>query len=156
MASLIQQHVAPRVIQVIGFSSEVIRIPRSIIAGCKSSVALTRVYLKEPMSFSYNKLPESNPEVFVDDASMHAYSDTFDGAFDKVELAVVSFGEEVHKMGLTLSPKAVCAASTVKLATALKNELAIYNMSFQTDPDARDVGIAYTAAAKRPNKIVKH
>ena len=46
MAFLVQQHVAPRVIQASGFSSEGIQVFKSIIAGCKSSVALTRVYLK--------------------------------------------------------------------------------------------------------------
>ncbi len=54
-AFLIQQHDAHRVIQANVFSAEGLLIFRSIIAGCKSSVAVTRVYLRKTMMYLYNK-----------------------------------------------------------------------------------------------------
>ncbi len=102
-------------------------------------MALIRMYLKKSIALLLNNFPESNPEVFVDDTSMHAYNDTFEEVLQDVIPSVAKFGDEVRVMGLSLSPKAVCTASSKKLATAAKNELASYGMTFKVDPDARDV-----------------
>ena len=156
LAYLIQQHVAPRVIQANGFSSEGITVFRSIIAGCKTSVALTRVCVKRALTILYNTYPESNPEVLVDDACMHAYSDTFDGALEMVIPSAVKFNDLVREMKLTLSPKACVAASSDKLAHVLKGELSTYNTVFQVDQEARDVGVTFAAGIERPYTLVKH
>ncbi len=67
------QHVAPRVIQLQGVCSRPVSITRSILAGCKFSVAFTRVYLKE----EYNNINQAiinqaRIEAYVDDSPITA------------------------------------------------------------------------------------
>ena len=48
------------------------QVSRSIIVGCKASVALTRVYLKPSLAKADSRLPDVNASLFVDDTSMQA------------------------------------------------------------------------------------
>ena len=90
---------APRVIQVNGFTSEAIHVFRSILAGCKSSVALTRVYSKRAINDIHVNHKESNPEVYVDDTCIQAINDI-------MVPAVPLFREEAKLLKLGLSDKA--------------------------------------------------
>ncbi len=60
------QHTAPRVIQTGAFCGDPIPVSRSIIAGCKCSLALTICYLKT----EYTHVDEDNPDV-----DLHTYVD---------------------------------------------------------------------------------
>ena len=46
MAFAIQQHVAPRIIKLKNFLGSPIEVYSSIIAGCRQSIPMTRVYLQ--------------------------------------------------------------------------------------------------------------
>ena len=78
----------------------------------------------------------------------------FAGVLDKIVPAVSLFGDEAQRLKLSLSPKAVVTASTDKLARALQKELLTYGMKFGIDGNARDLGIAHTAASSRPSKLL--
>ncbi len=137
-----QQHLAPRAIQTNGFSSEAFSVFQSILAGCKSSVALTRALLKRAITAINNKHSKANTKVFVDDTNMQSVSDTLDGTLEHIVPAVSMFGEKVDNLSLNLSPKAVISSSSSKLALILQKELACNsNMHFQVAEQARDVGV---------------
>jgi hypothetical protein len=72
LAFSLQQHMAPRVLQSNGVSSQPIIINRSILAGCKNSVPFTRAYSQRDMMNLTKEHPEGNTQVYVDDTSMHA------------------------------------------------------------------------------------
>lgn len=130
---------------------------RSIIAGCESSVALTRVYLKNAMQSIYDKFPESNLVVFVEDTCMQATGDSFDATLDNVVPAVSGFGNDVRKLKFKLSEKATVTSSHPKLAFAFQNEMSThYNMFFNVSGSSRDAGISHTAARSKPNTILTH
>jgi hypothetical protein len=107
------QHMAPRVLQVDGYSSGAMVIYRSILAGCKYSVAFTRVYLKRAFCEIVRKHQHANTEVFVDDTSMHNAGDESD-IYDILIPAMISFKDKVDALKLTLSPKATITASKLK------------------------------------------
>ena len=154
-AFLMQQHLAPRAIQANGFTASPVPVFRSILAGCKASVALTRVYLKPSITRIHNRYKEANTSVLVDDTSMQSVGSEYNEVLDKIVPAVVLFGEEAAKLKLPLSDKAGVAASSVKLACILQKELATYDMQFKVDQESRDVGVTHTAASAKPNKLVK-
>jgi hypothetical protein len=84
LALIIQQHLAPRVIQANGFSSNPINIIKSIAAGCKSSVALTRVYLKPGIKPIAKKYKAAHVGTFVDDTSLQSVGATAEEVQDKI------------------------------------------------------------------------
>lgn len=63
------QHVFPRIIQCEGFCGEPILITESILAGCRHSVALTRILLREGMANLCIDHPLDPPRVYVDEAA---------------------------------------------------------------------------------------
>jgi len=64
----LQQHLAPRVIQVAGFSAQPIPVFKSILAGCAHSVAMTRnLLLQSVKEVEEHNLPATITKVHVDD-----------------------------------------------------------------------------------------
>ena len=59
----LQQHMAPRVIQVGGFSSSPVNITHSILAGCKQSCPMTKSLLKRSMVDLETQFPRAPPKV---------------------------------------------------------------------------------------------
>jgi hypothetical protein len=153
-AYLIQQHVAPRVIQTGSFCSPPVNVWRSILAGCKASVALTRVYLKKSLTLICNKHRNANTNCFVDDTNMHTVGTSYNDTLEVIIPAVSLFGEQAAAMGLKLSPKASIVASHEKLALQAQTELATYGMSFQVEKESRDLGVSHAGGAKRPFKLL--
>ena len=66
----LQQHLAPRVVQVAGVSSKPTAVFKSILAGCKFSKAFTAVYLQSSMIALNDEHKEANLGVFMDDTGM--------------------------------------------------------------------------------------
>ena len=58
LAFLIQQHLAPRAVQANGFTANPVAVYKSILAGCKSSIGLTRGYLKKNIKYLHYKYPK--------------------------------------------------------------------------------------------------
>ena len=106
LAYALQQHLAPRVLQVNGCSSRPLRVSKSILAGCKFSVAMTRVYLQRNMKRLCDTHSEANTELFVDDTTMHASGDTNEDVLQVLIPAMTFFQSCVKELKLKLSPKA--------------------------------------------------
>jgi len=151
----LQQHLAPRVIQVNGFSSELIQVFRSILAGCKHSVALTRAYLMRNMLHTTTKHPETHTSLFVDDTTMQATANTLHEVLEKLVPTVSTWAEGVNKLKLTLSSKGCIVTSCPKLSKLLRKELLSYGLEYQVETGARDLGVTHTSGATRPIQISK-
>ena len=123
MCVSLQQHLAPRVIQVNGFSSLPVTVVRSILQGCKYSVAFTRAYIQRRMKRLHARFSDANTRVYIDDTSMFATDPELPQVLDKLVPAVTTFARDTKIAKLALSPKAVLTASNLKLALLLKKNL---------------------------------
>ena len=63
MSMALQQHLAPRVIQATGFSGEPSLVYKSILAGCRHSVAMTRTLLLRSMKTIVKSTSNTNTKV---------------------------------------------------------------------------------------------
>jgi len=88
---------------------------RGILAGCKFSVAMTRVYLMRSMRELTAAHPDANTCVFVDDTSMQNTSNTFKDICDTLVPALECFRDKVKFLKISLSPKAVITTSSPRL-----------------------------------------
>jgi len=70
LALIMQQHMAPIIVQCDGFCSRTILTNTSILAGCKHSVALTRLLFLTGMQQLSIDSPLAMPRVYVDDTAM--------------------------------------------------------------------------------------
>ena len=154
LAYALQQHLAPRVLQVNGCSSKPLNVSKSILAGCKFSVAMTRVYLQRNMKRLCDLHPEANTELFVDDTTMHASGDTNEDVLQVLVPAMTFFQSCVKELKLKLSPKASIVASNYKLNHSSLTRLKSFGLKFTNSKHARDLGITHTAGKARPGNIL--
>lgn len=121
---------------------------RSILAGCKFSVALTRAYLLEEVS-KLDAVHSASISTYVDDTpflSIGSYSKVYNSIAD----LAVAFCKAVQRLKLQLSPKALLVANTPKLALARQKELKEYGLKFGIASVAPDLGIPFTAGLLLP------
>ena len=155
----LQQHLAPRVIQVCSFSSSQMIINCSILAGGKQSIPMTRALLKKLICRLKFKHPSAPPQVFVDDTSMSARHKKWSTVLNRIAPCILDFASGVKEIGLSLSDKAMLVASHPKLALMLKAEFAKYGIEFQIPgprEGARDPGISNTAGIHRPSRLLSN
>ena len=151
-----QQHLAPRVIQVSGFASEPVSITHSILAGCQQSVALTRALLNKNMSKLAKEHPDAPPCVFVDDTAMVCSFPKWSQVQNTLAACLIQFAKCVRRLNLSLSPKAVLAVSDFKLGKSLQKELELHGIFFNiaSRQGARDLGVSHSAGTSRPATIL--
>jgi len=151
----VQQHLAPRVIQVSGFASKPVNITHSILAGCQQSVPLTRALLNKKMSQLAKDHPKAPPNVFVDDTSMACSAPRWSTVQNTLAPCLIQFAKCVESLNLSLSPKAVLSVSHSKLGVSLQKELKEQGIIFNVagKKGARDLGITHTAGTSRPATI---
>ena len=153
----LQQHLAPRVIQVCSFSSAQVTVINSILAGCKQSIPMTRTLLKNLMTKLYKSHPKAPPSVYVDDTTMSARHPKWSTVERRIVTCILDFAEGTKEIGLTLSDKATIVASHPTLAKRIQSELAAHGVIFQLtkrQEGARDLGITNTAGKYRPYKLL--
>ena len=155
MAYALQQHMAPRVLQANGCTSKPTKVNKSILAGCKLSVPFTRVYALRRFIKLVEDHKKANPELFVDDTSLHATAETYKEVEDILVNAMKQFQTLVNELNLRLSPKAAIVTSCQKLSVRLNAKLAKYGLKFVVAKHSRDLGITTTAGKSRPKQIHK-
>ena len=152
----LQQHLAPRVIQVAGFSSSPVIVTHSILAGCKQSCPMTKSLLYRSNQELQSKFPNAPPKVYVDDTSMICKADTWSVVQNALAPCLIRFATIVDKLNLSLSPKANIVSNHTKLSLSLKKELFGHNIHFKipnTRQGARDLGVSFCAGKYRPCAI---
>jgi len=142
LALTIMQHVALRIIQCDSFCGEAIIANRSILAGCKHSVALTRVLLLFSMTELAVNNPVALPEVYVDDTARLAYGEK-EETLENITRAVLDFTQLASSLKLKLSTKGVIAAKIKKDALKLANLLKANNIIYQVTDSTRDLGVSF-------------
>ncbi len=96
---------------------------------------------------------QANPRIHVDDTALQATGESHDDVLSKLVPAVVCFAQGAKQLKLSLSPKAVIAASNLKLANFLHKELKDYGISFKVSlKHARDLGVTHNAATASADK----
>lgn len=94
----LQQHLAPRTIQASGFSSESMQVFNSILAGCRNSVAMTRVLSMRDMKRVNEENSAASPSVHVDDTSFLTIHEKYSTVYNTLMDAMVSFTKMVKKL----------------------------------------------------------
>ena len=137
------QHMAPRVIQCDGFCSKTIITNTSILAGCKHSVALTRVLFLTGITKICIENPLAAPQLYVDDTAMiTAGPDEL--AYVMMSKAVKDFIKLSHKLGLKLSSKGVIVAKLPATAKRMVEDLAQIGIIYNNHATTRDVGVDFS------------
>ena len=154
LALALQQHLAPRVIQVAGFSGEPVLVYISILAGCRFSVAMTRSLLMRAMQKTIKEHPETKTNVHVDDTAMLVTGSSRSYVYDTIVPTALSFAKQVRKLRLTLSSKGVIVCSDSSMAKYMQKELKLHGIDYQTELHARDLGISFTAAQSSPRVLL--
>lgn len=142
----LQQHLAPRVLQTKGMSSEFTQVFSSILAGCKHSASLTRAYLRTSIDDITESYPEAHTSLFVDDTCMQSTGSTKPENVNAIGPAVLRSNAKVKSLKLRLSHKAAASTSDDKSTRTIISELKAQGMKFVTSDDARDLG-SHTALA---------
>ena len=174
MAFAIQQHVAPRIIKLKNFLGSPIEVYSSIIAGCRQSIPMTRVYLQrgiDNVTNNSNKELEVNPSAldgvspnkYLELARSQLYVDDCAQTFRHSNGGVVHnhlcnsfylFDKVNRRLKLTLSAKGVIVANCPKLAKRLQSELLhLHGTRYEIKQHTRDLGISYTAGKYKPNQL---
>ena len=74
-ALAMQQHLAPRIIQVAGLCSALVCVNKSILAGCFYSIPLVELYLDQGNRDLEAMLPQAHHRTYVDDTSHLAFGE---------------------------------------------------------------------------------
>ena len=144
----LQNHLAPRALQAGGFTSKAVQVYKSILAGCRQSVAMTRALLLRLMRRLATEHSSCPPAVHVDDTCMQKYGNDIPQVTNAIAPCILQFAKGVKKLGLTLSPKGVIVSSAAKVSAALCKEFQENGIIFKAATHARDVGVSYTANAR--------
>jgi len=140
-------HIAPRVIQWDGFCSRTIITNTSILAGCKHSVALTRVLFLTGITNTCIENPLAAPQVYVDDTAMlTAGPDEL--AYIMMSTAVKDFVKLSHKLGLKLSTKGIIVAKLAGTAKIVVDDLAEIGIIYNAHESTKEVGVDLSFSKK--------
>ena len=156
LAFAIQQHLAPRVIQVSGFCSKPTKVYKSILPGCKHAVAFTRTLLMNLMTSIVSSHEDVDTHVHVDDTAMFVSADTQSEVQDLIAPCISDFADGVRRLKLSLSSKGVISTSHDKMSNRIRDDFRSFGVKYQVQPQARDLGFSYTSARSNPNKTIKH
>lgn len=106
-----QQHLAPYVIQA---TSEFTQSVASMLAGCKHSVSLTKLYLRTSFYDVVGSCEDCNILLFVDDVCMKSTRHARSEAQNSIVPAAPRFNAKLKSHRLKLSPKAMVSTSDNK------------------------------------------
>ena len=144
-----QQHVAPRVVQCAGFSSRLIQVNHSILAGCKYSKAFTVGLLHKGITNIVNKHPDVNTSCYVDDTPQITKASNSIKVVENLLDAMLDFFHLAKSLKLSLSPKGVVVSSDLQTNNRLCRALKQAGLEYEAESGAvRDLGVGY--AAHRP------
>lgn len=122
LALTIMQQMAPRIIQCAGFCSRPIITNNSILAGCKHSVALTRVFFLSGMHSLKIQHPLAPPELYVDDTAMFTHGSNED-SIRNMFTAIAGFVVLTKELHLKLSHKGTIVSKIPQAAKTLQKLL---------------------------------
>ena len=102
---ILQQHFAPRVIQVSGFCSKPVSLYKSILPGCKHALALTRTFLQKFMQRIVGKHIAVDTRVHVDDTAIFVAAPVQSEVQDAIAPCISDLAGGVRELKLELTKK---------------------------------------------------
>jgi len=137
------QHMAPRIIQCDSFCIRTIINNTSILAGCKHSMALTRVLFLTGVHKLCIDNPLAAPKIYVDDTAMLTAGDQ-DTALLTMSKAVKDFLAMAKLLGLTLGKKGVVVAKKTYAARLLVQEIKDMGTTYNVAESTRDLEVDFS------------
>ena len=120
---------------------------RSILAGCVTSVSLTRALLYEVLDDMHRSCSPITLRTWVDDCfQLHTGPRAF-----VAEHALVSarrFAHLIANLGLRISDKSTITASSQDLADELQGKLAASGLVLKSEPSAKDLGVDFAGGGQ--------
>ena len=149
----IQQHCAPRKLQVKNITSTSVCPSNSILAGCFHSVPFIKGLLHDELLSFEKSFPVSPMCSHVDDCVQFVH-----GTYDKVQnllvLGALKWANSTKKLKLVMSAKSAVVTSNYKLSNAIVKELANLGIVLVAKPFSRDLGIHFTGGKSRVTKLL--
>ena len=149
----IQQHCAPRRLQVKNITSESVSPINSILAGCFHSVPFIKGLLHDELVSFTNSFPNSPMSTHVDDCVQFVFG-TFDHVRDVLVRGAVKWAKSSTKLKLILSSKSTVVCGSSKLAKCVVKELAQLDINLEHRTFARDLGINFTGGKVRATSLI--
>ena len=134
------QHLAPRVIQAEGIVSTPQQVTRSILAGCKHSVAIVKMYLHADLTHMQQTHTQTHISAYVDDITVEARArSTQELAIATID-AMRQFQHISHKLKLTLSEKGQLVCSNLYVGAKVARSLSRLGIPITHVRQAKDLG----------------
>ena len=144
---ILHQHAAPRVVQFKGsLSSRTLAMLKSILAGCRFSVAMTRALVMQSYTELIDKHRDVTLSVHVDDTPGYAEANTKEEVFKALTKFGESFAKVANTLKLPLSGKAGVVSSSFKFSKILVHRMNEYGITCTPYRVFRDLGVRFTTS----------
>ena len=128
-------------------------VNRSILAGCRHSVALTRVLMLTGITKLNIEHPLVSTDVYVDDTAMLTYGEK-EQTLDNITNAVIDFAKFAHSIHLKLSHKGVIVAKLQQDGKKLAFRLKQKGIKYQVNDSTRDLGVSFANSPKGKRQLI--
>ena len=145
MAIAMQVHMAPRVLKTRGFFGPMVQVSRSILAGCKFSVAFARTAI-------YWILEQSHARQYVDDIAQCIRGMNMQKVEDECVRDAVQLTDNLSRAGFNISCKSVLVASNARLKNNIHKKLRRVGICIDKDETAKDLGVDAAAGSRRTTR----
>ena len=145
----VKVHMGPRAFKEGKFiSSWVESSGRSILAGCMTSVSLTRALLYDILDNMHRSCSPITLRTWVVDClQLHTGPKAF--VLEHAFGAAQKFAQLIADRGLRISNKSTITASSQDLADALQARLAITSLELKAEASSKDLGVDFTGGGRR-------
>jgi hypothetical protein len=126
-------------------------VGKSILAGCKTSVGLTRTLLYQTLERLHRDYKPVTLSTWVDDIA-HTVHGPAQIIGAKLVDSAISLAESLTALGCTISTKTKVVCSTASLTDSVVQQLALRGLVLQGSEHARDLGVD-TTQGKRYRRI---
>ena len=126
----------------------------SIVAGCVSSVSITRCILYNVVSSMHINYRPIQINTFVDDCPQ-IHTGTNKNMSSHVPVAASAFATEMRSLGFAVSNKTTVVSSSQELATHIQNELGKVGIFIKCASVGRDVGCDLAGGSRRRVSLQK-
>ena len=120
----------------------------SILAGCVTSVSLTRALLYDVLDDMHRTCSPITMRTWVDDC-FQLHTGPRDFVLDHAFAAAQHFTHLIADRGLRISGKSTITASSQNLADELQGKLAASGLVLKSEASAKDLGVDFTGGGRR-------
>lgn len=150
----LQQHLAPRIVQLQGLNSSSIVVDKSILAGCGLSIPFVYAYLHKGSKHLQEEHASAHHRTYVDDCVHIAFNADQDMVQDILVRAALALRRSfVFQCKLKMSSQSSVVSNFPKLAKRVQNELSDHGITVSSSDASRDLGVLFNASLSRNRSI---